>query len=933
MKKLFLIPLMAMLCTVMAWGEIRTAGTFAEMQSAISEAAAGDVIQLTADFTATSTLTIGKSISIDGQNHKITGAVKDNGIFKLQGTSDNQLLVAIENVKIDNAPTSGQNVILYLNGYIDSLAIDHCELICSKNSGNPKPIEYRGTQLQAAKIGIHNSHLYGNTSGYAYRAYNPAILYIDNSQIEGYGCLNFQYPRNAGELGARGTQVYAKNCNFDSPNVHSGGWNSFMAFNFADDGISMELDNCGMNAEVLGNQGQAIFGTNGWNLISRRTQDINIVIKGDNSYINGTFMDPGFIVDYNGDYDDVWENGFWSTYPSDAWFDAHPEANDFNYIYHEDYNLATGYDPSLNFTSQNTADITLTITGGTYSVNPNEYKFKMHVATEDPTTHMPLTWTQKGITIPDGYEVKEITTIQGKDTTTLYRVRQEITGSTALNDNSGQNPSEDIKVESSVTLANEETVAEYVEVAGGSSTDPKVTVTVPTGKTFEVTNGLDVSGNAEVVVEAGSTVVVGEGGIIAEKPENIVISADENGSASLLLDPKVIVNTTPNLTVKMKAKDIGWINGAGGKEYFWHRFALPIQEASSWVKNPNKSTYVFGWNYSANDWEQLSALTQMKPFKGYTLSADFEGLGDVEYTFTGQLAGNTNNDLQFSRNGFNFFGNSYTGYIDILALVDQIMGDNKIDGTVWVWGDDQQYHAVPLMTLREGGNVYATEIAPMQTFIMKQNGGVNASTELNYASAVWGNPRYGNSSPAPRRVVANETTRMRIVVTAENGKSDFVMFSEEDRFSDAFEKGYDSEKYMNEKALNMYATVNDVDYSVIATDNLAGKALTIQTVASVNYTMSFAKVNGETYAIRDLMTNIVTPMTEGNTYTFAAQPNTTIEGRFVIVPMQNMPTDVETVETTTAAKGIYTVMGQYVGEDFDILPAGMYIVNGVKIVK
>jgi len=103
----------------------------------------------------------------------------------------------------------------------------------------------------------------------------------------------------------------------------------------------------------------------------------------------------------------------------------------------------------------------------------------------------------------------------------------------------------------------------------------------------------------------------------------------------------------------------------------------------------------------------------------------------------------------------------------------------------------------------------------------------------------------------------------------------------------------------------------------------------------VDYTMSFSRVNGTQYAIRDLMTNVVTPMTEGNTYSFVAQPNSTIEGRFVIVPMQNMPTDVETVETTTAVKGIYTIMGQYVGEtsDWETLPKGVYVVDGVKVVK
>ena len=153
-------------------------------------------------------------------------------------------------------------------------------------------------------------------------------------------------------------------------------------------------------------------------------------------------------------------------------------------------------------------------------------------------------------------------------------------------------------------------------------------------------------------------------------------------------------------------------------------------------------------------------------------------------------------------------------------------------------------------------------------------------------------------------------------------------------YTDAYDDGGDATKYMNQNHLNVYASM-DEDYGTVATNNLAGKMLSLQTSNDINYTMTFDHLFGTTYAIKDMQTNVVTPMTDGNTYTFAAQPNSTIEGRFVIVPMQNMPTDVETVETTTAVKGIYTIMGQYVGEtsDWETLPKGVYVVDGVKIIK
>ena len=42
---------MTLLCTVMAWGETRTAGDYQQLQDALAAAVDGDVIELTADIT------------------------------------------------------------------------------------------------------------------------------------------------------------------------------------------------------------------------------------------------------------------------------------------------------------------------------------------------------------------------------------------------------------------------------------------------------------------------------------------------------------------------------------------------------------------------------------------------------------------------------------------------------------------------------------------------------------------------------------------------------------------------------------------------------------------------------------------------------------------------------------------------------------------
>lgn len=63
------------------------------------------------------------------------------------------------------------------------------------------------------------------------------------------------------------------------------------------------------------------------------------------------------------------------------------------------------------------------------------------------------------------------------------------------------------------------------------------------------------------------------------------------------------------------------------------------------------------------------------------------------------------------------------------------------------------------------------------------------------------------------------------------------------------------------------------------------------------------------------------------------EANSTVPARFEIVGRQNMPTAIDNVEEAAKATGIYTITGQYLGRDFSNLPAGVYIVNGVKVVK
>jgi len=99
--------------------------------------------------------------------------------------------------------------------------------------------------------------------------------------------------------------------------------------------------------------------------------------------------------------------------------------------------------------------------------------------------------------------------------------------------------------------------------------------------------------------------------------------------------------------------------------------------------------------------------------------------------------------------------------------------------------------------------------------------------------------------------------------------------------------------------------------------------------------LTFSNVSGKEYAIKDMQTGIVTAMEEGNSYEFVASANSTINNRFQIVGRQNVTTSIDETTIQTKAQGVYTILGQYVGDInmWNTLPSGVYVVDGVKVVK
>ena len=333
-------------------------------------------------------------------------------------------------------------------------------------------------------------------------------------------------------------------------------------------------------------------------------------------------------------------------------------------------------------------------------------------------------------------------------------------------------------------------------------------------------------------------------------------------------------------------------------------------------------------------WNSIAAWSDLKSFMAASITNDLaEGDTKATYTFSGRLMGNVTDSIKRRASDWNYYGNTFVAPISTIGLLN-VLNSSNMSKVIYVWDFDAQGYTFVSPGKFDDWGEGLTEIPAMGFFVLRNNNSEAGALNIDYDNSIY-NFALGVEPvlSAPARSNNSNANRVRINVQAENGMSDVVYLLENDNYSAEYEDGADVEKMMSE-GLNLYVA-GDMNLSMLYTDDLQGTLLTLQTAEAINYTMTFGKVNGEVYALRDNMTNAVVLMNEGDTYNFTAQPNATLEGRFQIVSRQEMPTAVETIEETVAPKAIYTVMGQYVGEttDWNNLPAGVYVVDGVKVIK
>lgn len=472
-------------------------------------------------------------------------------------------------------------------------------------------------------------------------------------------------------------------------------------------------------------------------------------------------------------------------------------------------------------------------------------------------------------------------------------------------------------------------------MVSGSKLIVKSGATLTIGKGGVALDNSSATSKPSLVIEAGGKVILN--GLMYESDyDNLTIGMSENAQGQLLIAPDVQVygESHPSATMEFVSKSY-----RVAPKLVWQRFGIPAYSAITDMKcAAGVETYIYDYDYTINDWKQVGKLGEFdvnqmnRPFACYDMVCNATKPG-TKYYIMAKLMGNSDITLQ-AEPRWNYFANSYTGDINIVAMLEELKDNGgTIDTTVYVARKDKENTSVwDVVNFMEDNGV--TSIAPMQAYIVRNTATATTTTPLKYNEMVWAPAVVAKQNKvAARQYAVSDMTKVRIRVSNAAGNYDNVVVGESAQFSADYDNGYDAVKYMNED-INIYVMA-DEKQSTFATNDLNNTYLGFSCVNGGTYTISFSSVKGEELYLTDLFTHTTVQMAEGITYEFDAAANTTNDRRFVISKRQGVVTGIDNNVVAPQATGIYNLMGQYIGEmsEWNNLPSGIYIVNGQKQVK
>lgn len=981
MKKLFLVPLMALMTCVSVYAV--EVSTLQELKAAL---AAGGEIKLTANITASEALDITKATTIDGNGFALKNTYQDAlGVYTSEA-------VVVKNLTVYAAASNGRAI--GVRATTSNITLDNVVFNC-----NARGVTYYSDANDDCVLNVRNSTIqyvlrnpsapaktlqnaevdtWGNPLNINYDECAPgndgrgislwemtnSTVTIDNSTIQG-----FDYDVNCGPSALYGNNDYTGTSVTATKSIFKGR----CAYNIHVGNAVFEFTDCtvtGVNCFTGPSESFACF------VLDKYSNSCKLTINGgsvatarftDNAEVNANARE--FMVTDRGTNNKIVINNASYTCPKDLGVQKGGVVEETQPT--SDITINGGTYDCPNIVGETDSDGegntgSITITGGEFNlstISPDMDNSDMYSTVEIQGGTFQITTTDPETGAEVVVDIAKLVDPNNAENTLLGSTSETI-----------KNQDGTVSVVPQGTGAATEKVDPAIKTKLVWGTDVTMTaqnVVVQPTQTLTLNSGtanayrLDMGQNATVIVKSGSTLNIGEGGvalnnngandpqIIVEQgatlvlnglmygsvPENLIIKASADSYGQLLVNPDVQAfgDNHPNGTYEFVTKS----RYVSASDYTFERFGVPTYVApTSFTSDADIRTRIWVYSYALDDWEDLSSGTKdgkphfqssdasklNKPFVGYNLMA-YTATDGTKYRMKGALQGNSNASLDVDMK-WTSFANSYTAEVDIEAFLPAISGN--VDASVYLATPD----VTPGTYLWNAINVEdlpVKKITPMRAFLLNNRGSMSQVITANYKNTVW-DPGTGAAAPA-RQASSDNSAKVKMHIANEIGRYDNLVLVENQKFTSEYESGHDAEQYMNAD-INLYAHAED-NLAIMATDNMADTYIGFSTVEGGNFTISFTIADGRAFDLVDLETGAKVAIAKGETYTFHADANTVADYRFKIVERQNVVTGISNLTDDSTAKGIYTIMGQYLGEMnlWNTLPAGVYVVNGEKRVK
>ena len=438
-------------------------------------------------------------------------------------------------------------------------------------------------------------------------------------------------------------------------------------------------------------------------------------------------------------------------------------------------------------------------------------------------------------------------------------------------------------------------------------------------------NSVTIEAGEGRIVEIAPTggLTVGAGGITGATKDNLKLKAGTTGETKgqtgyLRISPEY-TGAMPQATIEMLRQ--GYTNGAVTTGSFkmtgtsaWQYVGCPVEKEGILLKKIIGG-WINSWDEESGAWINNRATLETKPFVGVANSQSIDPSGAIN-AFKGQLINvKTEHEIPLTYHGdspmagWNLLANSFAAPIDIKKMLDDNAGAD-IEQTIYLFntgntsdvsGESGTYTVVTkaLAGTTVADVEYQGVIPAMQGFFVKANS--NCNFRFNYTNAVWNATYAAGSENTPMRVNRrsdNSDKQVLSISMEANGQRDKVLLIEQEDYSTEFENGYDAH-YMPVGGFNVFAVEGDDHLAVDATNSIIGTRVGVRTGEETAYTLVFSHVNSEEeMMLWDTEADEKVEIREGGMYTFFAEPNSEITGRFIIVEAEapEIATGVEDVQ-------------------------------------